>query len=205
MEKINCTRCKVSLPSTHFEKKRNEEYFKQCTQCREKQRKYKEDKEDKCIRSQTYYENNKEKVLEKREQYREENKEKISRPYNCPCGTTVRFDDKSRHLNSRKHLSYEYYKDKTEEEKMLEIIKQDELKRERQREYMKKKREDPEFKKKEYEYQGQRQKKTHELLKQRYLEQERKNNSTKTDEDIFEHFDYLCKHPNLFLMENRMK
>ena len=38
MDRIKCTRCKVSLPTSHYKVKRNGDYYKQCELCNKKQR-----------------------------------------------------------------------------------------------------------------------------------------------------------------------
>ena len=40
-ERVKCTRCKVSLPETHFDKKRSGDFYKHCRHCLEKNAEYK--------------------------------------------------------------------------------------------------------------------------------------------------------------------
>jgi hypothetical protein len=61
-------------------------------------------------RDKKYYEENKEDLLEKKKNYYNNNKKQIAEkgasPYNCVCGSTFRYSDKSRHFKTDKHQSY---------------------------------------------------------------------------------------------------
>tara|TARA_R110001606_G_scaffold211828_1_gene359487 strand:- start:19 stop:450 length:432 start_codon:yes stop_codon:yes gene_type:complete len=56
--------------------------------------------EEAKIKYQT--ENNKEKIAK----YREDNKEHLNEKFNCECGVYYSYQNKSRHLKSKKHLAY---------------------------------------------------------------------------------------------------
>ena len=61
-----------------------------------------------------YYENHKEAIKEYKKEhnkeYHENNKEAIkehkSQPYECVCGSTVRFGEKSKHFKTKKHMNF---------------------------------------------------------------------------------------------------
>ena len=68
-----------------------------------------------------YYEANKSKIREKQKEWREQNEEKIkewkeqnkeqikeqtSKPYNCACGSVVRWNDKAKHFKTVKHCEF---------------------------------------------------------------------------------------------------
>jgi hypothetical protein len=77
----------------------------------ERQKKYyKNNKEQEIERSKRYYEEHKEQILQKDKKYREKHKQEIvekqSKQYNCICGSTIRWSDKSRHFHTLKHHSY---------------------------------------------------------------------------------------------------
>jgi hypothetical protein len=60
-----------------------------------------------------YYENNKSKVLGQKKEYYEEHKEQIAerrtQPYQCICGSIIKYGDKSKHFRTQKHQSYLEY------------------------------------------------------------------------------------------------
>ena len=57
-----------------------------------------------------YYQDNKKGIIEHIKQYREANKaeiaEKQKEPFECECGSTIRKNEKSRHLKSAKHQAF---------------------------------------------------------------------------------------------------
>jgi len=85
------------------------------------QEKMKQHREDNKEKIKQYYEDNKEYIKEKVKQYKEDNKEKIkqhrednkekikerkSKPYECACGSIVKWNDKARHFKTKKHCEY---------------------------------------------------------------------------------------------------
>jgi len=72
---------------------------------------YHEDNKDKINDYiKEYREENKDKIKKKMKEYREENKDKIreqrNKRFNCECGSVVRYDGKSKHVKTKKHLEY---------------------------------------------------------------------------------------------------
>lgn len=57
-----------------------------------------------------YYETNKEHILERVKEYNEANKERITeqqkQPFECACGSIIRYDNKARHEKSKRHLQW---------------------------------------------------------------------------------------------------
>ena len=82
-------------------KKDNQEIIK------EKNKEYCEDNKEKIKEYQKEYrDNNQEKLIEYQKDYREENQEKINEKLTCSCGGCYTFQNKSRHLKSKKHQLY---------------------------------------------------------------------------------------------------
>ena len=63
---------------------------------------YREQNHDKI---KQYRVDNKEKIREQTQQYREENKDKLFHIYTCECGCNIRWDGKSKHIKSKKHIN----------------------------------------------------------------------------------------------------
>jgi len=63
-------------------------------------------KEQIAEKDKKYYDTYKDQILEKAKIYREIHKEQISKPYNCICGSTCRYSDKSRHFKTIHHQEY---------------------------------------------------------------------------------------------------
>lgn len=67
-------------------------------------------------RQKQWYENNKEQLLERYKQYYKKNKDKIDeymkQPFQCECGSIVRYGGKSQHFNTQKHIKWEQQQQK---------------------------------------------------------------------------------------------
>lgn len=121
-EKKKCTRCKVNLPISHFVKKRNGEYCKQCIQCNEnrkgyyrnlpleKKTEYKENRDmGKAKRAnKEYYERNREEINSKR---REKGKEVYAKN---------REKESARHKNRNLNPEYKQKKKESAHKRYLE-------------------------------------------------------------------------------------
>ena len=92
---------------TENNKERNKIYYETNL---EHLKKYKEDNREHILETKKKYrENNKEKIAK----YREDNKEHLNEKFNCECGVYYSYQNKSRHLKSKKHLAYICEKEKT--------------------------------------------------------------------------------------------
>jgi hypothetical protein len=98
-----------------IEEKKKIIYEENKEQINEKRRKYREyNKSNVLEKDRKYRKENKEYISKRTKKYYEEHKEQIierlkiseARPYNCVCGSTIRWGDKSRHFHSQKHQSY---------------------------------------------------------------------------------------------------
>ena len=93
------------------------EYYKQNKNT--KLKKYQDLNKDKIKEQRKKYnEANKYKIREQKKEYNEANKYKIReskmRPYNCECGITCKFGNRSEHFKSLKHLAFIAQKDNIE-------------------------------------------------------------------------------------------
>lgn len=63
------------------------------------------------VKMKVYRQVNKERINVKKKTHYQANKERIkarlSQPWTCPCGSTVRINEKARHEKSKKHLKYQ--------------------------------------------------------------------------------------------------
>ena len=71
---------------------------------------YEKNREKVKERCKQYYINNIDKEKERHKLYRENNKERIkqrnNQPYQCECGSTIRYNGKSTHFKTKKHQRY---------------------------------------------------------------------------------------------------
>lgn len=94
LEQLNATLNRCKPMRSEIEKK---EYHQQ----------YREQHRNENIEySNNYYQKNKEILKEKQREYHEKNKEKINEKYVCACGGRYIFQNKNRHLKSKKHLKF---------------------------------------------------------------------------------------------------
>ena len=63
---------------------------------------YRKNNQDKI---KQYRNDNREKIKAQTKQYREENKDKLFQIYTCECGCILRWDGKSKHNKSQKHIN----------------------------------------------------------------------------------------------------
>jgi hypothetical protein len=78
----------------------------------ERQKKYYIENKDRLNeRQKKYYIENKDEILEYRKQYNIGNKEKLTKKFNCDCGGTYQYRNKSIHIKTTKHINY--FKTKT--------------------------------------------------------------------------------------------
>jgi len=91
-----------------------ERYYIDTFPCINKQRPFITNEESKTYHqrwSKTYYETHKATMIiqqsEYQAQHKEEIKQRASKPFECECGSTVRWDVKSKHLQTKKHLAYQ--------------------------------------------------------------------------------------------------
>jgi len=79
-----------------------ENYFIKNNECINKQAAF-ASKEEKLaqhrVRSKKYYEANKQKCYDANDRARK-------RPYSCPCGSNIKFGEKTRHHKTQKHIKY---------------------------------------------------------------------------------------------------
>ena len=103
-EYIEANKEEISLKRKEWNEKNKEKIKEQC-------KKYYEENKEKIIsKEKELYEKNKEKIKEWKKGYYEKNKEKISdknkQSILCECGSTIRYDGKTLHLKSNKHIEY---------------------------------------------------------------------------------------------------
>jgi len=90
----------------------NAEHIKQYQQDNAEQLKqknkqyYENNKETENQRCKQDQQDNAEHIKQKQKQYRENNKEKLHQKHDCPCGGKYTYQKKSRHMKSKKHLTY---------------------------------------------------------------------------------------------------
>ena len=76
-------------------------------QLKEHYKEYREQNKDKIKEHhKKYRENNKDKIKEHYKEYREQNKNKINEKFTCECGGRYTNSNKSRHIQTKKHISY---------------------------------------------------------------------------------------------------
>lgn len=156
-----CNRCKVNLQLSHFSQKRNGEYCKQCKQCNERRKEYRNnlppekkkeyydnrDKDKSRATNRKYYESNKDEINAKR---RETGKERYDKIKDKERERQAKRQQDPEYRQKQKERAHERYLEKTEEIKekvnAYRLNHPEEVKK-RQREWKAKKyAEDPNFK-----------------------------------------------------------